>query len=133
MADEDITAAIVSYLDGLMTGTTVATQVPDPRPPQLVIVRLIGWPKLPPVRRIARVVITGWGADITDEAGAMDLGIEARGHINALIGTEGLGAGLAVYGVEESLGLHQTADPLTKVPQAEATYAIKHRADDAIR
>lgn len=134
MADEDILAAMVAYLGGATDpDVIVATRVPDPRPAKLVQLRLIGWPKVPPVRRIARIKVTAWGEDVTDETGAMDLGITVRGHIGALKGTDLLGAGLTVYRVEESIGLHQAEDPLSRTAQAEATYAVMHRADDAIR
>lgn len=132
MADEDILGLLKSYLDGATASdVTVATRVPDPRPAKLVQLRLIGWPKQPPVRRIARVAIDAWGADVTDEEGAMALGITVRGLINALIGTTTLG--VPVYRVEESAGLHQSEDPQSHIPQGSATYAITHRADDAIR
>lgn len=132
MADEDIVALLVSYLDGVTaTDVRVATRVPDPRPAKLVQVRLVSWPKLPPVRRIARAAITCWGADVGDEAGAMALGIEVRGHINALIGTALLGP--MVYRVEETSGVHPDEDTETHVAQADALYAITHRDDGVIR
>lgn len=130
----DILALSVAYLDGATASdVTVATRVPDPRPAKLVQVRLAGWPKKPPVRRTARLVIDCWGADVSDEEGAMALGIEVRDHIEALYGTDLLGAGLTVSEIEETAGLHQSEDPQTRVPQASATYAITHRDTGVIR
>lgn len=133
MAAPNVVAKMIAYLDSVTASdVTVATRVPDARPAKFVQVRLIGWPKLPPVRRIARFDIFAWGADVTDETGAMDLGIEVIGHVTALIGTTLLG-GVEVYRVEETLGLRQSDDPRTGVPRGWATYALTHRDNDAIR
>lgn len=133
MADEDITALLVSYLDGATASdVTVATRVPDPRPAKLVQPRLVSWPKLPPVRRIARFAVDCWGPDVGYETEAMTLGITVRGLINALYGTALLG-GLMVYRIEETAGLHPDEDPQSHVAQAAALYAITHRDDGVIR
>lgn len=131
MATPDILALLRTYLDGATTADVkVATRVPAPRPGKLVQLRLIGWPKLPPVRRVARVDILAWGVDVGDETGAMALGIVVMGHINALIGTTTLG--VEVYRVEETLGLRQSDDVATGIPRAWATYAITHRDDTVV-
>lgn len=134
MANEDIIAKIVAYLDGVTASdVTVATRVPDPRPAKLVQVRLISWPKLPPVRRIARFAVTCWSTDVSDEAGAMALGIAVRGYIDALYGTELLGTGLVVYRIEETSGVHPDEDTETRVAQASSLVAITHRDDGVTR
>lgn len=133
MSSPDVIALMIAYLDGVMaTDVKVATRVPDPRPAKLLQVRLVSQPKLPPVRRIARFDVFGWGADVTDETGAMDLGRTARDAINALIGTTLLG-GVEVYRVEETLGLRQFDDDKTGTPRSWATYAVTHRDESAIR
>lgn len=130
----DILAAAVAYLDGVTASdVTVATRVPDPRPAKLVQVRLVSWPKLPPVRRVARLAVTCWGADVGDEAGAMALGITVRDQIEALFGTELLGTGLTVSRIEEAAALSQDEDTQTHTPQASAIYAITHRDTAVIR
>lgn len=135
MADVDILALYVAYLDGVLDSeVAVATRVPPgQRPAKFVQPRLIGWPKLPPVRRIARISVDCWGNDVGDEDGAMALGIAVRDATDALYGTELLGSGLTVYRIEESAGLHQSEDPQSHIAQASATYAITHRDNAVIR
>lgn len=132
MSTPDIMALLVTYLDGATAADVkVATRVPSPRPGKLVQLRLVSWPKAPPVRRRARVDVFTWGDDVGDETGAMALGIEVMGLINALIGTTLLGP--TVYEVEETLGLRQFDDPATNVPRGWATYSIVHRDDTVVR
>lgn len=127
----DILALLVSYLDAVLPADVrVATDVPDPRPPRLVQPRLIGWPKLPPVRRRARFDVFAWGADKGDTGGAMALGIQVIGHINALNHSTLLG--VAVYAVEETMGLRQSDDTTTGVPRGWATYSIVHRDESVV-
>lgn len=131
MATPDILALLRTYLDGATAvDVKVATRVPSPRPGKLVQLRLIGWPKMPPVRRVARVDVFAWGADVGDEIDAMSLGITVMGLVNALARTTTLG--VEVYRVEETLGLRQSDDPATGIPRAWATYAITHRDETVV-
>lgn len=131
MSTPDIMALLVDYLNGVTsTDTRVATRVPSPRPGKLVQLRLVSWPKLPPVRRTARVDVFTWGTDKDDETGAMALGIEVMGHVNALIRTTLLG--VEVYRVEETLALRQSDDLATGIPRGWATYAITHRDESVV-
>lgn len=122
---------LVSYLDSVtMADVRVATRVPSPRPAKLIQPRLVSWSKLPPVRRRARVDLFAWGAEAGDETGAMALGIEVIGHINALVRTDLLG--VTVYAVEETMGLRQSDDPEMGVPRGWATYSIVHRDESVV-
>lgn len=127
----DILALLVAYLDGVTPADIkVATDVPSERPPKLIQPRLISWSKLPPVRRRARFDIFTWGVDRGDTVGALGLGRDVIGYINALKGTAALG--VVVYAVEETMGLRLLDDPTTGIPRGWATYSIVHRDDSVV-
>lgn len=127
----DILALLVTYLDGVTPADVkVATDVPSDRPAKLIQPRLISWSKVPPVRRRARVDIFTWGAGKGDSVGALALGRNVIGYINALNRTTLLG--VQVYEVEETLGLRQSDDPTTGVPRGWATYSIVHRDESVM-
>lgn len=118
---------LVSYLGLSLDPVPVATEVPDPRPPELVQIRRVGGPALPPVREAVRIDVFCWAE--TEER-AYTLGNLAREAIWELNGQDL--AGLPVYDVSEFMGLTMTADDETRTPQLWATYELTVRADGAV-
>lgn len=118
---------LVSYLGASLDPIPVATEVPDPRPPELVQIRRVGGPALPPVRETVRVDVFAWAAS---EERASTIGLQVREAIWALHGQTL--AGLPVYEVGEFMGPTMAADDQTRTPQSWATYELLVRADGAI-
>ncbi|HEY1395020.1 hypothetical protein [Roseateles sp.] len=122
----DIVALLVAYLDPLTT-VQVASDVPNPRPPELIQVRRVGGTQLRPVRDKPRVDFTCWAATSPRAHEIADL---VRNAVHQLAGTTTLGP--VVYRVEEVLGPRQLDDPLTRTPRVLQTQSIEVRADAAI-
>lgn len=129
MAWPDVVALLAAYLDSQMpSDVVVASRVPNPRPAKLLQVRRVGGTKAPPVRDRPRIDLVAWAASEVD---AMQIGLQARSLVNALIGTSTLG--VIVYRVEETLGPRQLDDPETGTPRVLSTQSLLIRADEAIR
>lgn len=122
----DIVALLVTYLDSLTT-VRVASDVPNPRPTELVQVRRVGGTQLRPVRDKPRVDFTVWAATYPRANEIADI---IRTAVHQLAGTDTLGP--VVYRVEETLGPRQLDDPLTGTPRVLQTHSIDVRADAAI-
>jgi hypothetical protein len=123
----DMVTPTVAYLAVRMAPVPVATDVPDPRPPEFIQVRRVGGPALPPVREVVRLDVFVWAQT---ETRAMLLGTVVRAFVWALQG-QSL-AGSPVYEVAEFMGPTMTADDQTRTPQLWATYELIVRADGAI-
>lgn len=122
----DIVALLIAYLDPLTT-VRVASDVPNPRPTELIQVRRVGGGQLRPVRDKPRVDFTVWAATSPRANEIADL---VRHAVHQLAGTMLLGP--VVYRVEEVLGPRQLDDPLTGTPRVLQTQSIDVRADAAI-
>lgn len=128
MSFPDVTGAVIGYLGPLRAPVPVVSRVPDPRPPRLVQVRLVGGGAAPPVRDAARIDIKCWDPDDED---AMALALAVRADIWALAGTSGLG--FPCYRVTEFLVPRLDDDPVTGSPVVWATYSLLARATSAIQ
>lgn len=123
MALPDAVALVVAYLDGLHA-QRVASEVPDPRPTELIQVRRVGGAGLAPVRDVARLDIFCWS---TTSAAAEALGALVRAEMHAL--HRSILGGIDCYRVEETL-YRQFDDPETGLPRTWGTYALTLRAND---
>lgn len=123
MALPDAVALLVAYLDGLHS-EKVSSDVPDPIPSNLIQVRRVGGPALPPVRDNPRVDIFCWS---TTSALAGALANTVRGEMFALHRSTLLG--IDCYKVEETL-FRQFDDDVSGRPRYWATYALTLRANE---
>ena len=128
MAFPDVVGLTIAYLGPIITPTAVVSRIPKPRPVELVQVRRVGGPALPPVRDQARLDIFCWAATEPD---AMALAGTVRSALWALSGNDLLGP--MVYEVAEFLGPRQDDDPITGTPRVWMTQSLAVRADDAIQ
>lgn len=125
MALPDAVALVVTYLDGLHS-QRVASEVPNPRPTELIQVRRVGGGGLPPVQDLARLDIFCWS---TTSVAAEALGALVRKEMLALARTTTLG--VACSRVEETL-YRQFDDAETGAYRTLGTYALRLRADDVL-
>lgn len=127
MALVDAVALLVAHLAPIVAPVQVAGRVPASRPAELVQVRRVAGPAMPPVREIARIDVFAW-AD-TDPR-AVTIGNQVRAAVWALAGNATLGVN--VYQVSEFKGPGLDDDPLTGASRVWATYDLHVRADEII-
>lgn len=127
VAFDDVTALVIAYLAPILNPVLVATRVPDTRPDELIQVRHVGGPALPPLRLTYRFDVFAWAQT---EPRAAQLGGYVRSAVWALPGTDALG--ITCYQVGEFKGPSMTQDEETRIPQDWATYDLVVRAEAVV-
>lgn len=122
IAFPDAEGIAVTYLKSALTGTTVSTKIPNPRPAKLVRVTRVGGRRRDLITDSANLTFECWD---TTTVAAFALCRLVRAHINAIEGTEVNGEW--VYRVTEIGGPAFFPDPDTDYPRYQFTVALDLR------
>lgn len=115
----DAEALAVTYLKAKMTGVTIATKVPDPRPSKLIKVTRVGGSKLRLNADSPVLAFECWGSTSVE---ASDLAKYARAYVDAMSGETV--NGVWVFKVREVGGPAYFPDPDTDSPRYQFSVAI---------
>lgn len=122
IAFEDAEEVAVKHLMAVLTGVHVSTDVPSPRPAQLVTVLRAGGTRRSLIADSPILIFQAWASNKPD---AFDLVKLARAHVHAMPGS--FVNDVWVYRVDEVAGPGYMPDPDTNTPRYQFTVQMHLR------
>ncbi|MDQ0793560.1 hypothetical protein [Streptomyces sp. B1I3] len=115
----DAEGLVIAYLKTKISGVTIATKVPNPRPSKLIKVTRVGGTKLRLNADSPVLAFECWGSTSVE---ASDLAKYARAYVDAMAGEKV--NGVWVFKVREVGGIANFPDPDSDSPRYQFSVAI---------